>query len=655
MSVRSLVILSLVLGFPIGACAETFVDVPWSSGQDYSNGHAVFDTAMNPRASYQPEAFCYHQANFTATARWRAGDRLAVGSKPWELIYQVTSDSEEPLTIEIDLSHSLSAGKLLYSALTGASNVVSGVDLEFDTEGVESQGRVLGLRLQLYQDGEPLSFARTAARGTLVPKDSATAKARFQFEENALVALPLGNDYVGLTGFFCSDSSSLRSSWNRIIITIFDPKEGGIIREGTEVDIQIGGMLGDAREPPPLDVTPAPETSMLVDGTRPLPFSIPIRDLSALDDEIHITLVMAGGQTEVEEPRLVREQTDRAELKLAWQPEASSRRALVFWGLSSGDVICHRRSDVYFHRSYFPVSLSSRFENSAKEVIDESPGSRRFLWETNLALSKKNGADRTEAGQLSHHVNHWSRIGGGHEANGNILPATWRSGWEPAIVSDHSGAVLGMNDRGDVVGYLETGDRSLPFIFEKGRLSMLATPRYAVDAQAVAINENRQVVGSCSMLVSQYPHRFACVWSKGDLGFGRANVLPTTKDTTESRALDLNNDGVIVGYFIENGEPQACLWRPTDSGHQLEPLGFTGKATGINTFECIIANASDGECYLIQSKRRYDLRNYLVEGASCSLHNVIDINDHGEISGTGILDGSEQGILLRPYYPDDEP
>jgi uncharacterized membrane protein len=118
-----------------------------------------------------------------------------------------------------------------------------------------------------------------------------------------------------------------------------------------------------------------------------------------------------------------------------------------------------------------------------------------------------------------------------------------------------------MNDDGEMVGFVEEAGRARPFHAVGEAMGMLDMPRFAIDAKAVAINGKRQIVGSCSMWVSGEPYRFACFWSSrgSEVGFGKMVVLPTPESATESAAFDLNDDGVIVGYFRdENQLSHAC-------------------------------------------------------------------------------------------------
>ena len=123
-----------------------------------------------------------------------------------------------------------------------------------------------------------------------------------------------------------------------------------------------------------------------------------------------------------------------------------------------------------------------------------------------------------------------------------------------------------INNRGQVVGssYIEgrlyNPDHS--FLWEKGRMKDLGTldpqgPAHNQQSFATAINDREQVVGHSETASGLYR---AFVWKKGKM---TALTLKGTPEETESNARDLNDRGQIVGNWTvyDSHEPHASLWQ----------------------------------------------------------------------------------------------
>ena len=141
---------------------------------------------------------------------------------------------------------------------------------------------------------------------------------------------------------------------------------------------------------------------------------------------------------------------------------------------------------------------------------------------------------------------------------------------------------------GRIVGYAETGDGDFhAFLWQNGLMQDLgALPNSVItSSRAIALNSAGQVVGfSLAELAGGGSRDHAFLWQNGtmlDLG--------TLPGGLFSRALDINDAGVIVG-FAENaaGNNRAVRWR-NDHIENLGTLGgLSSAATGINASGAIV-------------------------------------------------------------------
>lgn len=190
-----------------------------------------------------------------------------------------------------------------------------------------------------------------------------------------------------------------------------------------------------------------------------------------------------------------------------------------------------------------------------------------------------------------------------------------------------------------------SGDTSA-FIWLDGIFTELGTLG-GQESYAADINNKSQIVGISDIGGAlSYDHGF--LWQDGvmtDLGVLNGAEI--------SFANGINDKGDIVGSCITNGEPEiAVLWEG-EQITQLEPpyQGKRYRALDINNNGVIIGvtqNASnyDVACVWIDGVA-VDLNSY-VGGSGWQLRSANAINDRGVITGYGIFNGITRGYIMIP-------
>jgi len=137
-------------------------------------------------------------------------------------------------------------------------------------------------------------------------------------------------------------------------------------------------------------------------------------------------------------------------------------------------------------------------------------------------------------------------------------PVIWTHGTAAALPMPPKylfGAASALNERGDAVGYVLDEQKRLAARWTGGTCQLLPIDPTYDQSLALAVNAAGQAVGSCGSKGSYY--NAACLWDNG-----RLLPLPGLEGGVWiNQAMDINDQGQIVGYGVQNGAYlHAVLW-----------------------------------------------------------------------------------------------
>lgn len=219
-------------------------------------------------------------------------------------------------------------------------------------------------------------------------------------------------------------------------------------------------------------------------------------------------------------------------------------------------------------------------------------------------------------------------------------------------LKDRFSTAIDVNSAGHVVGYLQSttehlAARSRVFLFCDFTVTDLGTFG-GEDGIVAAINDTGQLVGyvGAEPHADYADHRAFLLTGKTVVNLGSLGGRTTTPT-------DINNSGQVVGFGqVKGGEEHAFLY----SGNSIADLGTLG---GTQSFAYAINNrgqivgASDAgslalRAFLYDRGVFLDLNTLIDQSSGWTLTGARDINDRGQIIGTGLLNGEQRAFLLTP-------
>lgn len=220
-------------------------------------------------------------------------------------------------------------------------------------------------------------------------------------------------------------------------------------------------------------------------------------------------------------------------------------------------------------------------------------------------------------------------------------------------VSGEFGTALGINGRGDVAGYFTTPgphmeNHNRVFLYRDFRINDLGTFG-GEDGVVTALNDGGDLVGYFSEEPhADYAHHRAFLSRNGQLvPLGALGGRITTPR-------DVNARGEVVGDG-ENaaGEPRAFVYRNgaiADLG--TLPGGRQSVAFAISETGDIVGMADGAgralRAVLVRGGTMIDLNERIPPGSGWVLTEARDINERGQVVGTGWLHGEQRAFLLTP-------
>jgi probable HAF family extracellular repeat protein len=223
-----------------------------------------------------------------------------------------------------------------------------------------------------------------------------------------------------------------------------------------------------------------------------------------------------------------------------------------------------------------------------------------------------------------------------------------------------AGTARAFNDFGQVTGHFGSPEHA--FLFSNGTMYDLGTPPGFTSTTGYGINNSGQVTGEAYFRIAYY-HAF--LYSNGtmqDLG-----ALPGG-NSSGGRAI--NNSGQVTGtsavyggyyhaFIYSNGTMQDLGTLPGGQYSAASAINNYGHVTG---YAVRSTGSSDARAFLYSNGTMQDLNDLILPTSGWTLSVGTGINDAGQITGDGILDGRQHAFLLTrcphegcPVVPDVTP
>jgi probable HAF family extracellular repeat protein len=219
------------------------------------------------------------------------------------------------------------------------------------------------------------------------------------------------------------------------------------------------------------------------------------------------------------------------------------------------------------------------------------------------------------------------------------------------------GTASAINDAGMITGGSDlSGDSTYhATIWQGSQVLDLGTLQNGDVSFGVNINASGQVAGFSTISTANEWHAF--FWN------GSQMIDLGTLGGQDSYALGLNANGYVVGHSL-TADPNlgsiAFLW----DGTLMQSLGHLGgrssRASAINSAgivvgSSVLASGSESSAFVWDSGTMRALNAAVLGGAGWQLQAASDINDRGQIVGTGLFNGQNAAFLLTPVAEVPEP
>lgn len=205
---------------------------------------------------------------------------------------------------------------------------------------------------------------------------------------------------------------------------------------------------------------------------------------------------------------------------------------------------------------------------------------------------------------------------------------------------------LAVNDRGQAVGMATTTEGTgRAVLFSDGNVLDVAPPGSAWSS-AYAINSSGAVAGYSMDPLMNYR---AFIWTAGS-----GAVQLGAMGGSNSYASGVNDANQVVGHStVASGFTHAFIWDGTLGFRDLGTLGgLNSYGYGINNSGSVVgySNTAGGDphAFVYISGILFDLNSLLKDAGGWTLTHAYAINDAGQITGVGTLDGVAHAFRLDP-------
>ena len=237
-----------------------------------------------------------------------------------------------------------------------------------------------------------------------------------------------------------------------------------------------------------------------------------------------------------------------------------------------------------------------------------------------------------------------------------------------------SGEVLGMNDRGQAVGFRVWPDGQYGFVAWHGRVKEIRNPLNDKFCAVAAINNSGLMagnidgphLGALNQEGTSSERHYAYVWPLK----GKPFNIESLPNLVFSEAWGVNNKGQVIGYVHFKDDwgsgddrrhifynDHAYLWQhgkmtlldqaKINASHPIA-INDAGDIIGEARFPKKQPNGSHSGLFLYQRGKIYNLNALLPAASHWKLQSVSGMNNRGQIVGSGLRDGKPRAFLLTP-------
>ena len=210
----------------------------------------------------------------------------------------------------------------------------------------------------------------------------------------------------------------------------------------------------------------------------------------------------------------------------------------------------------------------------------------------------------------------------------------------------HSSA-RGINEIGQIVG--STGSQSYAVLYEGGKIKDLGVLPGDYMSFAYAINNNGEIVGYS---YSSSINRSAFLYSNGimtDLGTigGHSSFAYAINDNSQIVGVSWNENDIERAFLYQNGE--MIDLGSLDGISHSRGLGINnaGQIVGLSLTSGADWDWDSRRAIIYENGTMYDL-NKLTNNPNWILSIAKDINNKGQIVGSGYINGQEHAFLMTP-------
>jgi len=214
-------------------------------------------------------------------------------------------------------------------------------------------------------------------------------------------------------------------------------------------------------------------------------------------------------------------------------------------------------------------------------------------------------------------------------------------------------SITDLSDHGEVVAIgIDEDIHSQGLVWQYGEMTLLplADPEIDYQSRAFGINDLHQVVGNVSRKEGTgYAYNRAVIWEDG------VAHEPPGWQADGTVAKDINELGYIVGYRLPNrsGRAMPCIWTPDGETWELKRYNPDKglDPIKINNRNQVLASYNDPFFLPALDNTFRRLLDYYPPKHLWEIKRPNDLNDHGQIVGTGFRAGISTGWIATPVTP----